>query len=88
MSKMLACFSEHSTSGLMMQSSLVQSNSLGWGNSAICSSRCVVHENFLEPGGNKKVKKQNSKSAWGKGEEMSKCLLPPTPRVKKRAGGT
>lgn len=43
MSKMLACFSEHSTSELMMQSRLLQSNSLCCGNSAICSSRFVVY---------------------------------------------
>lgn len=38
----LACFTEHSTSGLMMQSSPLQSNSLGWGNRAICGSLCGV----------------------------------------------
>lgn len=39
MSKMLVCFTEHSTSELMMQSRHLQSNSLCCGNSAICSSR-------------------------------------------------
>lgn len=56
MSKMLVCFTEHSTSELMMQSRHSQSNSLCGGNSAICSSRFgrLLKKKFLEQKNGKK----------------------------------